>query len=99
MATVYRTYRLDEPTRKAMKKRRQRDGQTVAAFLDAAVSNHLPEIVDELVAVGVPPELAEQARPSRLPMSDALVDKLKLGSKRTGVSNNSAIDRCDSSSR
>lgn len=83
--TVYRTFRLDEQTREVMKSSRKAKGLTVASFLETAITKQLPEIVEELIQVGVPPSLEDAARPARLPMTDKLLMILKQGSEETGV--------------
>lgn len=94
LETTYRTYRLDEPTRAGMKRKRKREAQTVAAFLESAIKKQLPQIIGELNAVGVPASLEEGARPARLPLTDELVERLRKGSDKTGVPTTRLLVAC-----
>jgi hypothetical protein len=82
--TVYRTYPLDEQLRERMSAYRESHGQTTAAFLANAILEHLPRLVTELQAVGIPASNGS-ARPTRLPMDQTTLDVLKQGSQATGI--------------
>ena len=82
--TAYRTYPLDEQLRELMKAYRDSHGQTTAAFLADAIVEHLPTIVTELQAIGIPSSKGK-ARPARLPMDSRTLDVLKQGAESTGI--------------
>lgn len=64
---------------------RTSEGKTVAEFVAAAIEEHLPRIVSELAAIGVPAKIGDRARPARLPMDPELISALRCGAATTGI--------------
>jgi hypothetical protein len=84
-STIHRTYPLDEELRHRMSQQRAESGMTMAAFLQDAIGQHLPLIIAELEAVGVPSTAGDNARPARLPLNEQLINALKSGTASTGI--------------
>ena len=83
--TVYRVYRVPEPLRKAMRQKRAQRGQTVQEFIETAVVDELPRLVESLgnLHIGA---ADPDARPAKLPLDERLLANLKGASIETGLS-------------
>jgi hypothetical protein len=81
--TVHRVYRLSEELRRNVTIRRHALGLSMRAFLAEAVAGELPSLVEALRAHL--PAADRDARPARLPMTEALLDALRLASQEVGV--------------
>jgi hypothetical protein len=69
-------------------------GKTVAEFLTAAIDEHLPQIVADLEAIGVPAKISDSARPARLPMDPRLIAILNSAAKVTGIPTTRLLAAC-----
>ena len=72
---------------------RDSQGLTTAAFLADAILEHLPAIIDELQAVGIP-AAGGTTRPARLPMDPKTLEALKQGSQATGIPATKLLAAC-----
>ena len=91
--TVYRVYRMPEPLRKAMRQKRAQRGQTVQEFIQAAVADELPRLVESLGNLHIGPADPD-ARPARLPLDERLLASLKGASTETGLSQSQLLLAC-----
>ncbi|MHC4406225.1 MAG: hypothetical protein ACYTG0_41860 [Planctomycetota bacterium] len=89
----YRVYHLPEELRKAIRRQRQKRGQTVQEFIRTAVEGELTRIVETLGSLGIEP-LSDDARPAKLPLDDRLLGELKLASEVTGVPQSRLVLSC-----
>ena len=82
--TVYRVYRVPEPLRKAMRQKRAQRGQTVQDFIETAVVDELPRLVESLgnLHIGA---ADPDARPAKLPLDERLLASLKKASIDMGL--------------
>ena len=82
--TIYRVYRVPEPLRKTMRQKRTQRNQKMQEFIQAAVADELPRLVENLGKLHVGP-VDPEARPAKLPLDDRLLGKLKQASTETGL--------------
>ena len=91
--TIYRVYRVPEPLRKSMRRRRAQRGQTVQQFIQTAVADELPRLVESLgklhIGLGDP-----ESRPAKLPLDERLLASLKGASIDTGLSQSQLFLAC-----
>jgi hypothetical protein len=76
-ATLFRTYRVDEELRKAVKERRLSLGLTVRAFVAHAIETELAGLL-EVLAREIPAG-GKKGRPARLPLTEQLLHRLQEG--------------------
>lgn len=93
IGTVYRTYFLGEQQRNRMTIARTAESKTIGEFLAAAIVEHLPQIVAELQAVGIP-GVSRHTRPARLPLDATMLSNLKEGAQATGVPASRLLSAC-----
>ena len=91
--TVYRVYRVSEPIRKALCQKRSQRGQTVQEFIQVAVVDELPRLVESLGKLHVVPADPE-ARPAKLPLDERLLASLKRASGETGLPQTQILLAC-----
>ncbi len=72
---VFRVYRLDETLRDSVKVARAASGKTTRDWLRDALSDHLPQLVKECLALGLRPADGK-TRPARLPLRQELLSAL-----------------------
>jgi hypothetical protein len=68
-----------------MSEKRAKYRMTVAEFLTRAIDHELPILLDQIAALQLPGPPADNWRPARLPLTDALLAKLKAASQTTGI--------------
>jgi hypothetical protein len=83
--TIYRVYRVPEPLRKAMRQRRAQRDQTVQEFIQTAVEDELPRLVESLGKLHIGPADPD-SRPAKLPLNERLLATLRQASIETGLS-------------
>lgn len=84
LTTAFRTYRLPKSVREAMTWKRKALGQTVREYLVHAIDTELPGLVVVLERE-VPSFGGEEAKPARLPLSEALLETLQAAGDKTGI--------------
>lgn len=80
--TTFRVYRISPELKEASKAARLKSGQTVAAFLASSIRTNLPVIVKGLQQLGI--TASAKTGPTRLPLSDSLLDALREASQQSG---------------
>ena len=83
--TVYRVYRVPEPLRKSMCQKRAHRKQTVQEFIQTAIADELPRLVESLGKLHIG-SANSGARPAKLPLDERLLVSLKQASAETGLS-------------
>ena len=91
--TIYRVYRVSEPIRKAMRQKRAQRNQTVQEFIQVAVVDELPRLVESLSKLQIKTADSE-ARPAKLPLDDRLLASLKKASIDTGLPQSQLLIAC-----
>ncbi|QDV37789.1 hypothetical protein [Tautonia plasticadhaerens] len=91
---VYRTYRLSEDLRAAIRGRRSALDQTVRAFVAEAVDGELPALLEALAAAGLAGPTGPGLRPVRLPLSRRLLQSLREAAGRTGIPASHLLRAC-----
>jgi hypothetical protein len=91
--TVFRVYHVPEPLRKAMRKKRTQWKQTVQEFIQTAVADELPRLVESLGKLHIGPADPE-ARPAKLPLDERLLASLKTASIDTGLPQSQLLIAC-----
>ena len=81
---IFRVYRVPEPLRKAMRQRRAQRSQTVQEFIQTAIADELPRLVESLGNLHIGP-VDPVARPAKLPLDERLLASLKRASADTGL--------------
>jgi hypothetical protein len=90
--TVFRTYRLDDELRIAVKARRQAWGLTIRAFVAEAIQSELGAIVD--VVNRELPQADKKGRPARLPLTESLLSQLQKAADVTDLPVSRLIVAC-----
>jgi hypothetical protein len=93
LETVYRVYRVSEPIRKAMRQKRVQRNQTVQEFIQVAVADELPRLMESLSKLQIKPADPE-ARPAKLPLDERLLASLKKASIDTGLPQSRLLIAC-----
>jgi hypothetical protein len=88
----WRVFKIDESLRSAMKSAREKEGQTVAEFLESSLDNHLPQLIESLQALGV--QKSGKSRPARLPMTRGNLNLLKKSAIATGLDQSQLLLAC-----
>jgi hypothetical protein len=91
--TIYRVYNVPEPLRKAMRQKRSQRKQTVQEFIQTAVADELPRLVESLGKLHIGPADPE-ARPAKLPLDERLLASLKGASIDTGIPQSRLLIAC-----
>lgn len=91
--TIYRVYHVPEPLRKALRRRRAQRNQTVQEFIQTAIADELPRLVESLGKLHIGPADPE-ARPAKLPLDERLLASLKGASIETGLSQSQLFLAC-----
>ena len=91
--TIFRVYRMPEPLRKAMRQKRAQRNQTVQEFIQTAVADELPRLVESLGKLHIGPADPE-ARPAKLPLDERLLASLRQASAETGLSQSQLLLAC-----
>ena len=89
----YRVYHLPGELREAVRRQREKRGQTVQEFIRAAVEDELTRLVETLGSLGIEP-LGEDVRPAKLPLDDRLLGELKVASEATGLPQSQLLLSC-----
>ena len=82
---IYRVYRVPEPLRRAMRQKRAQRNQTVQEFIQTAVVDELPRLVESLGKLHVGPA-DRDSRPAKLPLDERLLVSLRQANVETGLS-------------
>ena len=91
--TSFRTFPLSSSLRLGLASLRNETERTTVQVVEIAVDDHLPIIVAELLAIGIP-LIGESSRPTRLPMRRWLIGELKEAAERTGVPTTRLLAAC-----
>ena len=83
-ATIYRVYQMPESIRKRMHEARGKRKQTIPAYVGESVEVELPKLVEALRELGIASDDSRR-RPAKLPLSDAILLRLKEASTATGI--------------
>lgn len=82
---TYRVHKITEQLRDATKEKRALDGITVQQMIQAAVVDEVPAIIKGLADLGFEDATTDR-RPTRWPMDDMTIQRLKIASEVTGIS-------------
>ena len=92
-STVLRVYRLSKSLRAQMNQVRTARAETIREFIETAVGNELPKITKGLDELGISP-MGGDGKPTRLPLSDAILDQLRAAAETTGLPGTLLIAAC-----
>lgn len=90
----HRVYKLDRPLREAIKQKREQVSTTNRELIREAVTEQLPQLVEELAKLGVAVEDAESVGPARLPMEHPVLQALARASQWSGLDQQQLLTAC-----
>ena len=67
--------------------------QTIREFIQAAVETELPKITKSLDELGIGP-MGGDGKPTRLPLTDAILDQLRAAAETTGLPGTLLLAAC-----
>ncbi|MBS0206767.1 MAG: hypothetical protein JSS49_28160 [Planctomycetes bacterium] len=92
-ATVpHRVYYVPEALRENMGLARERLELTIRAFITDSVQKELPDIVEQLAAMGI--EKSSDLRPVRWPIDQATLNTLAYAAEQTGIDQSKLLMAC-----
>jgi hypothetical protein len=91
---TYRVWKLDAALKDAVTEKRQTREQKLREFVSEAVATELPDLVSQLLDLGVAIEDATSIAPVRYPMTEGTLRALRYASQASGLDQSQLIVAC-----